>query len=181
MLYFVTGNKAKIAHAHIALDHEKIDFTVKDLPLVEIQSDSILEIALSKARSAFQILKQPLIVKDDGWSFNGLKGFPGPYMKYINQWFTAQDFLNLLANKSDRRITFREVICYVDKKKEAVFENEVIGSVIDHPLGQDLPSAQICTFRKDGKTMAEANNLSIDPFDGQRAWGEFAKWYKSIF
>lgn len=179
MLYFVTGNKAKIAHAHIALDHEKIAFMVKNLPLKEIQSDSISTIAHHKAQAAFELLKEPLVVKDDGWFFNGLNGFPGPYMKYVNQWFTAQDFLTLLADKPDRRITFREVICYVDAKREEIFENEVIGSVIKHPAGEDLPSAQICTFRQDGKTMAQANNLGIDPFDGQRAWKDFAKWYKS--
>lgn len=35
-----------------------------------------------------------------------LGGLPGPHMKFINEWFTPQDFLNLMQGKVGRTISF---------------------------------------------------------------------------
>jgi len=178
MLYFVTSNKPKVTHARLILDKENILFGVKELPITEIQSISIEEIAIHKAKEAFKILQQPLIVKDDGWFVEALNGFPGPFMKYINNWLTVDDVLNLMHEKSNKKVTFQEVICYIDSEKEKTFINKIEGRILDTPEGHDLPFSELCTFRSDGKTMAQSTNEGIDPLDGQRAWSDFANWYK---
>jgi XTP/dITP diphosphohydrolase len=178
MLYFVTSNKGKILHAHLTLDKVNIPFEVKDLPITEIQSTSIEEIARHKAKEAFKILRLPLVVKDDGWFVESLNGFPGPFMKYVNNWLTVDDVLNLMKEKTNRKITFYEVICYIDKEHEEIFVNKIEGKILDKPNGNDLPFSELSTFRKDGLTMAKSINEKIDPFDNDRGWASFAQWYK---
>ncbi len=177
MLYFVTGNKHKISSAQLYLSRFNIAFEAKHLPITEIQSTSIEEIAQHKAREAFAQLKQPLIIKDDGWLITALNGFPGPYMRYINEWFTTDDFLNLLKHKNNKEVIFHEVVCYIDKNQTKTFSNKIVGKFLTKPQGSAAPFMEISTFRKDNKTVAEANTEGIPEFDQRTIWNEFAKWY----
>ncbi len=181
MLYFITGNKHKIETAKIELDKQNIPFASKNLALTEIQSYSIEEIALHKAKQAFEMLHQPLIVKDDGWFISSLNGFPGAYMKYVNDWFSAQDFLLLMQNRTDRTITLHEVLCYIDDKHVQTFSADIKGTFLDRIEGEDIPSNQVVTLRKDKKSIALARNEGLLLYDSEineRAWQAFAKWYK---
>ncbi len=180
MLYFVTGNKEKIFHARLKLDPEGITFTPKDLPLKEIQSESIKEIAIDKAEQAYKLLQKPLIVKDDGWFIESLNGFPGPFMKYINSWLTVKDIQHLMKDKKNRTILFHEVIIYIDNTQTKQFSNKISGELLDEPRGNNLPFSELSTFRKDRKSMAECINEGIDPFDEHKIWNDFADWYKTI-
>ena len=179
MLYFVTENKDKIASAKLLLGRHGIEIESKSLPLIEIQSDSQEEIAIYKAEQAFEQLRQPLLVKDDGWYISALNGFPGVYMKYVNQWFTAEDFLNLLQPYSNRDVIFKEAVCYIDKFQKKIFIRDVKGTVLKEPKGKGKSSARVISFREDQKTMAECLNEGIHFVDeGESIWHEFAQWYK---
>ena len=181
MLYFVTENKPKFDNANIVLKAHDIILKQKAFPLIEIQSHSLLEIAKYKARQAFDVLKKPLVVKDDGWYFTSLNGFPGSYMKYINEWLSADDLLRLLAPYKNREIIFRDGLCYCDGKIKKVFTSTIKGHVLKTPKGKGVSCAQICTFRKDEKTMAECINEGIHFADADNSvWHKFAKWYKNL-
>ncbi|HYK08141.1 MAG TPA: non-canonical purine NTP pyrophosphatase [Candidatus Eisenbacteria bacterium] len=181
MLYFVTENKQKFDNAQIILKEYTLSLTQKPLPLVEIQSHSLEDIAKDKARQAFALVKKPLVVKDDGWYITALNGFPGSYMKYTNEWLTPQDFLNLLKPYTNREIIFRDALYFTDGKKETCIVNTITGRIIDSPKGKGVSSATISTFRKDGKTMAECINEGLDFADkGVSIWHEFARWYNEM-
>ncbi|MDQ5875907.1 MAG: non-canonical purine NTP pyrophosphatase, partial [Thermoproteota archaeon] len=51
--------------------------------LVEIQSDSLEEIAREKAKAAFAKVKRQIIVEDDGLFIDSLSGFPGQYSSFV--------------------------------------------------------------------------------------------------
>ena len=179
MLYFITENQDKLENASHVLDVYGIPFEGKNIPILEIQSDSQKEIVLHKAQQAFEKIRQPLVVKDDGWYITALRGFPGVYMKYVNQWFTADDFLNLLKPYSNREILFRESVCYIDKNQYKIFINDVKAEILQAPRGNGKPSMTIVSFRKDHKTMAECSNEGIEFMEGDTSvWHAFAKWYK---
>jgi XTP/dITP diphosphohydrolase len=179
MLYFVTENKPKFDNANILLKKHGIQVKQKKLPLLEIQTDSLEEIALYKARQAFEKVKKPLIVKDDGWYITALKGFPSVYMKYVNQWLGPEDFLRLIKPYRNREIIFKEALCYIDDKKHKVFLNSIPGKIVKKPKGEAVASAMISTFRKDDKTMAECINEEIHFSDSEKsAWHDFVQWYK---
>ena len=65
--------------ARAILEQYGITVEFAKINLVELQSDSLEQIARDKARSAFDSLKKPVIVEDDGLFIDALKGFPGPY------------------------------------------------------------------------------------------------------
>lgn len=179
MLYFVTENKQKFDNAQIVLKNFGLSLTQKPLPLIEIQSHSLEDIAKAKAEHAFKDVAQPLVVKDDGWYITALNGFPGSYMKYTNEWLSPEDFLNVLKPYKNREIVFKDALYFVDGKKEKLFTNTIKGRIVEKPKGKGVSSAQISTFRKDGKTMAECINEGIDFADkGISIWYEFAKWYQ---
>ncbi len=181
MLHFVTGNKHKIDFAKLVLTPLNIPFEVISLPLVEIQSDSIEEIAINKAKQAFEQLQKPLIIKDDGWHIEALNGFPGPYMKYVNEWLTVEDYQNLLRAKENKKVLFTEVICYIDNAETKVFRGEIIGRVLEEAMGKaNHPFMELVTFRQDRRSMAQAVNEGLLEFDETTAWNEFGNWYKKL-
>ena len=181
MLYFVTGNKHKINSACLYLNPHNIFFEVKNIPLIEIQSTSIEQIAKHKAKEAFAQIKQPLIVKDDGWFIEALNGFPGAYMRYVNEWFSTDDFLRLLKGKTNKKVIFHEVVCYIDADQEKIFSGDIIGKFLNKPQGNAVPFMELSTFRRDRKSMAKAANEGLSEFDDQSVWNDFAKWYKNTF
>lgn len=178
MLYFITGNTDKTRMAETHLQPKNIPYTVKSLPLIEIQSNSIEEIAKSKAEQAFMQLQKPLIVSDHGWSIPGLNGFPGPFMKYMNEWLTPQDFLHLTQNLKNRRIILTDVICFKDKAETKIFSSELTGHLIKEIKGDYLPAMTITTF-DNNKTVAQYFEESIDPFHNNQTWKEFVEWYET--
>ena len=180
MLYFVTTNTPKFDNAQIVLRQYDIQLFQYPLDLTELQSESLKEIAREKARSAYEKVGKPLVVKDDGWYITALNGFPGPYMKYVNEWFSPDDFLNVLKPYDNRELLFRDALCFTDGKEEVFFESTIPGKILYEPKGEGVPLARLATFRKDGKTMAECINEGIHFIDnGKSVWHEFAHWYHS--
>lgn len=181
MLYFVTENKQKFDNAQVVLEKYNLFLKQQPLPLTEIQSDSLEDIAMHKARLAYDSVRKPLVVKDDGWYITALKGFPRTYMKYVNQWFSPDDFLNLIKPYKNREMIFRDALYYIDGKTEKLFVHEIPGVIVQEPKGKAVPSAMVSSFRKDGKTMAECINEGIHFADeGNSIWDTFAKWYKKV-
>lgn len=179
MLYFISSNKWKILNAQHYLQQLNISFQIRDLPITEIQADSIEDIVLHKAEQAYSLLQEPLLITDHGWFIHGLKGFPGPYMKYINEWFTPQNFLELTQNLKDRNVTLQEIVCYKDQTSQKIFKQEHAGELLNEIRGEGYPAMTIISFIK-GMSNAEARNKGISPVDSSTLWREFATWYKEI-
>lgn len=179
MLYFVTSNKNKVARAEKYLHPLGIQFTPKDLPLDELQSHSIEKIAKDKAEKAFEILKSPLFVNDHGWSIPALNGFPGAYMKYINEWFTPDDFLRLLDGKNDREMIFTEYICYIDSKVTKTFSQTLKGHILYESKGKGVPWMTVSSFSDDGESIAQKLEHDPSAINEAEFSREFAEWLKN--
>lgn len=85
---YISGNKGKIKEVK-RLNNDFINFTYLDLDLIEIQGTAE-EIATAKCKSAFEIVKGPVLIEDSSLYgrqsscchyFNNLGGLPGPYIK----------------------------------------------------------------------------------------------------
>jgi len=180
MLKYITSNVEKINTARRNLSPFGIEFEQQNLSIIEIQSDSLVDIATDKALKAFKKIHEPLFVSDHGWSIPALNGFPGPYMKYINQWFTSQDFLNLMSGHKDKRIIRHEVICYIDAKNVKQFKYDVNGMFVEKAKGQGYPAMRVVSFLPSGKTVAKCSNEGINSDDNNLIWLQFAKWYCKV-
>lgn len=180
MLTYITENKDKILLAKNGLDPLGITFQTIELDLIEIQSESIEEIARHKAIQAFEIIKEPLFVTDHGWSIPSLHGFPGPYMKYINRWFDPQDFLSLMSRHKDKTIINTDTLCYIDKHHVQIFTTQHKGRFISQVQGEGFSSNRVVTMTNDGKSVAEHVQAGNNPFGDNGFWKQFGKWYKSV-
>lgn len=68
---------------------------------------------------------------DGGCYVEALNGFPGPFIKYINKWLYAQDFLRIMHGKKNRRMVWKTCLTYCEpNKKPAIFESYFKGKFI---------------------------------------------------
>ena len=75
-LYFVTSNEEKAEEARMILE---MPVEIRKADLVEIQSLDLKEIVKDKARQAFEIVGESVIVDDVGFFLEAWNGFPGPF------------------------------------------------------------------------------------------------------
>jgi inosine/xanthosine triphosphate pyrophosphatase family protein len=73
---FVTSNPGKFATACEHLSPIGVQLEQVRLDLDEIQSNSVMTVALHKAQQAFRVLRRPLIIEDSGFYIDQLNGFP---------------------------------------------------------------------------------------------------------
>ncbi len=115
---FITGNQYKFEIGQKAMAGNEVELVMKSIDLPEIQSDSSEEVAKFSARWAAKELNGPVIVTDAGYYIPTLNGFPGPFIKYINQWLTPADLLHLMEGKTDRSVEVRACLAYCEPGQE---------------------------------------------------------------
>jgi XTP/dITP diphosphohydrolase len=177
-IHFSTGNARKIKEARAACDLCDIEVVPIELHFNEIQSHDPIAISKQKVEDAYTLAGKPaIVIADTSWSIPSLNGFPGGYMKDVNEWFTSQDFINLLSDKDDRTIILRESIVYKDETEVKIFSKEYRGVMVTSPRGNDGDSFdKVAEFN--GKTLAENHDqgqTSHKPED--YIWYEFAQWF----
>ena len=105
---FITTNDGKYKIAQEVLGKYGVDVLQKELYLPEIQSDKVEDVASYAAKYAAQKLKESVFVTDVGYYIEALNGFPGPFVKHINQWLSGEDFIKLMEGKSNRKVKIME-------------------------------------------------------------------------
>ncbi len=156
-LLFATGNELKFTSGKAVCSTLGIALEQCHLDIVEIQNEDPEVILVDKITKAYALVQAPVIVTDDSWNIPGLRGFPGPYMKSMNHWFTARDFLHLTQALSDRRIFLDIHLAYKDAETVKTFHRRVAGTLLREPRGSyGAPSQSIVTMDGDnGLSIAE--------------------------
>lgn len=183
IIFLATANFHKFDEARRVLAEYDIASAMLRVKAVEIQSDSLEEIAKTSVIEAFNRCHLPIIVEDAGLFVDALKGFPGPYAAYVYKTISNPGMLKLMENVKDRKATFRSVIAYYDGQEEPVcFEGEAAGTIsyaevwgnlktgfgfdpIFQPVGSEKTFAEM--------TIEEKNGFS----HRANAVRKFAKWY----
>lgn len=118
----LTGNHFKIETAQLALKPFNIKVEGYKTELSEIQDNSVIEIAKDTAIKEAQRLNKPVVREDHGFAIEALKGFPGPYMSFVERTLSAKQVLNLMKNETNRSATFDLGLTYVDPIKKTTME-----------------------------------------------------------
>lgn len=181
MITFVSSNKEKQHFAAIELTKHNIPYEFVDLTLVEIQSDDPRIVVEAKAKHAYEMLRKPAVVSDHFWQFPALNGFPGAYMKYINEWLTPEQLLRLLDGVSDRQAFLTESLAIFDGTSTHIFKEIVTGLARVTPEGNGLPGQQVISLAADGHSIAYHLNHNTDPRgdDERDVWKQLVKWYRT--
>jgi len=180
-LAFVTGNKRKFQDMCAACQPHGIDIEQVILPVDEIQSHDPEKIAVHKAKEAFRLARRPVVVNDAFWNIIALKGFPGAFMSYMNDWLKAEDLLRLMEGKADRTSICIETLVYYDGKRSKIFNQTYTGKIIAEVRAGFQPIAQVTVIDGDTQTIGEiidANNGRYHGTFEENLWQDFAKWYK---
>lgn len=178
-LTFVTGNDLKFSTAQHLCAQKGLTLIQQDIETVEIQAETGEPIAKHKANEAFQKLQKPIIVTDDTWVIPALNGFPGPYMKSINHWFTRADWLRLTLPLEDRTIILRQVAVYQDEMEQVCFTVDIKGTLLKEIHGESFfPHLSILSFdgqRSEAEALANGHS---DTVGMHNVWMELTAWLK---
>jgi len=164
-LNFATQNKGKLKEAGEILGIEIIPMKIENLP--EIQTNDPLECVKKKAVSAFEIIKQPILVDDTCLVFSALNGLPGVFMDYFMDALGNKGLLNLLRNEENRNAIAQTSLCYYDGKEAIVVFGKIEGSIALSERGENgfgwdtifIPKGFSKTFAE--MTAEEKNNISM--------------------
>ncbi len=177
-LTFVTTNPIKFQVAAESLP----DYILEqyEMDLQEIQSNDGQVIVLHKAEQAYAQLQKPVIVSDDTWDLPGLNGFPGPYMKDMNAWFTAEEFLNLTQSLKDRRVFLWQHVAYQDEHGQHYFVGSVEAVLLPEIRGSNdrFTHGTIISFDGGKHSSAELmaqGKTSIEP-GTKTVWDDVQSW-----
>ncbi len=154
---------------------------------IEIQSDSLKEIASASVVEAFKRCRLPVFVEDAGLFIEALNSFPGPYAAYVYKTISNDGILKLLSRTENRSAKFQSTIAYLDEtlKEPLCFNGESSGKItltkrkkqgksgfgfdpIFQPNGSEKSFAEM--------TIEEKNGFS----HRADALRKFAKYYKDL-
>ncbi len=183
-IIFITGNEYKFEQAKAALKDTDVLLTRQKLDTPEIQSTKVEEVAAFSSKWASDKLNLPVVLTDSGYYFEALNGFPGPYIKYINQWFTAQDYLNLMVGKTNRKVVVTQCLSYCEPGKEPInFSGSVEGTIANYigSAGEwKTPINQVYIPKGYDKVVEELPfEEMVKHWNGDTVWLQFAEYLKN--
>ena len=183
LAYFVTSNIHKFLEARRVLAEYGLATAKLGVEAVEIQDDSLENIANFSALDAVKNCGLPVFVEDAGLFVDALGGFPGPYSAYVYRTIEPQGVLKLMEGIENRAAHFQSVISFCSPGEEPIcFSGRVDGriSVAERGAG-GFGYDPIFVPSKDDRTFAE---MSMDEKNGYSHRAEslrkFAEWYISF-
>ncbi len=149
-IYFATGNKGKAKEAEQILG---VDVEIAPLELDEIQSMNLEDIVGHKVKQAYEKLKAPVFVDDVSLEVEIWKGFPGPFVKYLQQ-ISNDLILYMMRNEENRRVKLIATIAFHDGEKIHYFSGHIPCTIARESRGERgwgfdpimIPEGQELTF-----------------------------------
>jgi len=181
--YFVTSNLHKFQEARRVLSEYKIATAKLKVGAIEIQDDSLENIAKASALDAVKNCGLPIFVEDAGLFVEALNGFPGPYSAYVYRTVGTKGILKLMKNTKNRSAHFQSVIAFSSPEEQPTyFHGKVTGKISLQERGTSgfgydpifEPS------KGDGRTFAEMTTNEKNQYSHRaEALRKFAEWYSS--
>ncbi|RLI28686.1 non-canonical purine NTP pyrophosphatase, RdgB/HAM1 family [Candidatus Bathyarchaeota archaeon] len=180
-VYFATSNKGKFLEVKRLA--EAFSLQVEQAPIkgVEIQHESLAEIASQAVRQAYRKLKAPVMVEDAGLFIEALNGFPGPYSSYVYRKLGVQGILKLMEGERNRRAWFLSALAFkAPKMKVKVFLGRVDGEIVLQARGRKgFGFDPIFQPEGEKRTFAEMEPEEKNRFSHRgKALAELAEWLK---
>lgn len=186
IIFFVSNNIHKYSEIKSIL-HDRttdLDLNFYKQNIIEIQDDQIEKIAIEKAKSAYNTVKRPIIIEDDGLFINSLNGFPGQYSSYVFKSIGNRGILRLLEGSRDRSAFFKSIFVYRNGIIAKVFSGQINGkislTITDVGWGYDPIFIPFNNHNKhDNKTFAELNktNKKNELSHRRIALDKFVNWF----
>jgi len=108
----VTGNIGKWKIAKDIFNKNNIILKQEKIETPEIQDYNVEEVSKYSALYAAKKLKRNVIKSDVGYYIESLGGFPGPFVKYVNNMLSSYDILKMMRGKKNRTIFLKECLTF---------------------------------------------------------------------
>lgn len=185
VIFFATSNIHKFNEARKALAEYKIAVGMLRVKVLEIQSESLEDIAKTSVLYAFEKCNLPVIVEDAGLFIEALNGFPGPYAAYVYKTIGNKGLLKLMENIENREAKFQSVVAYhsPELRIPVCFKGEIIGEITkeEHKRSSGFGFDPIFKPANSNKTFAEMSTTEKNRYSHRaKALRKFAEWYKSV-
>jgi len=179
-IVFVTGNNGKFVEVRAILASRGIEVLQNKEGYPELQEEELEPIAASGASFVAEKLRLPAIVDDSGLFIKALKGFPGPYSRFVEDKLGNQKVLQLMENEEDRAAYFKTVISYCEPgKKPLLFSGLVEGKIAFEERGTG-GFGYDPIFEYEGKTFGELRDEIKNTLSHRRrAIDKFLEWFDS--
>ena len=176
-LFFVSSNENKFQETERILSNFGMQINFYKTTLEEIQSNDLNDIAEQKAINAYEIVKKPIIIEDDGLFIDSLNGFPGPYSSYVYDTIGNKGIMNLLENSEVRDAKFVSIIAYCeDNHGVKLFESSIPGKISSTIENGGWGYDPI--FIPDGESKTYTNVSDKDRFSHRSAsLAKFSNWF----
>jgi XTP/dITP diphosphohydrolase len=187
-LFFATNNINKFNEARKILAEYRIAVGMLRAKTLEIQGETLEEIACASAEESFRECHLPIVVEDAGLFIRILNGFPGPYAAYVYKTIGNKGLLKIMRNVNEREAKFESAVAYrsASLNLPVCFKGNVTGEItlkecrrkdnegfgfdpIFKPLGSHRTFAEM--------PIEEKNNYSHRAM----ALRCFAQWHKERF
>lgn len=182
--YFVTSNIHKFQEARQVLSEYEIATAKLKVGAVEIQDDNLENIAEASVLDAVKNCGLPIFVEDAGLFIEALKGFPGPYSKYVYNTVGVTGILKLMKNIENRSAHFQSVIAFSSPDEQPIcFRGKVEGkiSLQEHGTSGFGYDPIFEPAEGDGRTFAEMTLNEKNGYSHRaEALRKFAEWYSSV-
>jgi non-canonical purine NTP pyrophosphatase (RdgB/HAM1 family) len=130
---FITGNQRKVDYLtkwlELPLHHHKLD-------LDEIQSLDTRTVAEHKARQAYAILKEPVLVEDTSLTFAAMGRLPGTYVKWFLEEIGTAGLCSIANSLEHCKAYATVTYAFCDGRDVHFFAARVDGAVAPEPRGE---------------------------------------------
>jgi non-canonical purine NTP pyrophosphatase (RdgB/HAM1 family) len=149
----VTSNPNKLRELQ-AIAPADLQFTSRAIDLPEIQSLDLREIVEDKAKRAYEIVDEPVVVEDVSCGLDSLHGLPGPFFKFFEKTLGKHALLEL-SKEPNAHVTIRCLAAFYDGTNLLFGEGTILGTVVE-PRGENGFGFDFTVVPKgESRTMAE--------------------------
>jgi XTP/dITP diphosphohydrolase len=135
-VWFLTSNKGKFREAQAVARASGLRLRMLPAPKIEIQSETLVEIASYAAEEAASRLGICVVAEDAGLFIDKLKGFPGPYSSDVFKRIGNNGILKLMEDISRRDAEFSSVAAFCAPwSRSKCFSGTVVGQIGLRPRG----------------------------------------------
>lgn len=131
-LVVVTSNLNKLREINEILG---TNHKVAKIDIPEIQSLNLDEVITAKAKAAYEKVRKPVLVTDVSLEIEGLKGLPGPFVKFFLTTLGPAKTAKLIRGK-DTKTKVTDAVAIYDGRTLKIFKGVVWGKVIPKVKGK---------------------------------------------
>ena len=178
-LVLMTQNQHKLTELRPLFERFDVSFETTSMEKFEIRADNVEAVAHEAAITAYDVLKQPVVLDDSGLLVDALNGFPGTYSAYVSKTIGNAGILRLMNNIDKRTAKFVTAVGYADGDAVRTFVGVMPGNIAQAPAGEEgFGYDPIFVPRGETRTYAQLNLLEkVNISHRTKAFRKFLDWY----